>query len=75
MSKWRPKGWENPHQSKVTGDQFYPSYHCLEEGADAMLEGICEEIEKKENSYGGDTYDGYEQCRNEILTLLRSKGG
>lgn len=77
MSKWRPEGWENPY---TVNPQLkdYPK-NAFEQGADAMLEAVCKEIEKVENPYRdkgiGFHYDGFEVCRQKILTLLWSKGG
>ena len=74
MSKWRPEGWKNPYMGKVGGDLG----NVHEAGADAMLEAVCQEIEKVENLYdpihAGLHYHGFETARKKILARLRSKG-
>lgn len=76
MSKWRPIGWEKHYNGEwLKGHHGEPEIN-FEAGADAMLESICEEIEKVENLYkppSVHSFAVFEECRLQILTLLRSE--
>ena len=76
---WRPEGWETTievswSKASQVGEQFPVGF---EGGADAMVEAICERIEKVavENPYSMGTTEGlvwWKSCEK-ILTLLRKK--
>ena len=76
---WRPEDWarcrrlwfHNSARSELLDGLVY------EAGADALLEALSSEIEKVENPYDLETFisicqhKAYEDCREEILSLLR----
>lgn len=48
-----------------------PSRNVYREVAGQVLEAFHEEIEKIENHQFGERWDGFEVCRQKILSLLR----
>jgi len=76
-NSWRPEGWENPY---TVNPQLkdYPK-NAFEQGADAMLKAISEEIEKELNGREEDMIadidykEGWLDCRHWILALLKQK--
>jgi len=53
---WRPEGWINPHISLVTMKPINHEWDAYEDGADAMLKAVCEEVRDLNalNPYGGE---------------------
>lgn len=46
MSAWRPEGWKNPYPESDMPEFPEIGKRAFEAGADAMIEAVCEEIEK-----------------------------
>lgn len=78
MSAWRPKDWKNPYTQESTNPwvtrDFAVWSRIHEQGANNMLQAICEEIEKVEGSEERESppyYRGFADAVDKILALLK----
>ena len=80
---WRPENWENPYPHLANLAPAYMARYAFEAGANAMLAAVREEVGKVGNPYQGHTgthHTGspcgkcaFEECREDILALLKKK--